>query len=164
MINVRTSFTQITSSYLTWKPLKEKAPPEWNMTPECLKHLFYHIPGKKLSPFTIQSSQTSSSNLGFGITSFKCNESLCLYMTLSIVEQDEGIKSSLAGRTMNSICLWCLFIFRSFKIEELFQFPLQSFKGGSAERILVPAFKHDFIQCRRASRWSRHSVSMFHLM
>ena len=57
-----------------------------------------------------------------------------------------------------------LIIFAAGKCEELFQLPLQGLESGPLILVFLPALEHDVVQGLRRALWTRHSVTMLHLM
>jgi len=80
--------------------------------------------------------------------------------TITTVGKNQGKNSG--SHLAYSNC--CIGVFTRRHHKELFQLPLQRLKRRPFHLVLGPAIQHDFIQCLRTARRTRHPIAMFHLM
>ena len=58
----------------------------------------------------------------------------------------------------------CISVLRVGDRVEVLQLPLEGLKGRPLDRILVPAFEHDFVELRGASLGGLHPVAVLDLV
>ena len=81
-----------------------------------------------------------------------------------------GVVQLISQRGRGGDCLrvssddGCLVVLATGQREELLQLPLQGLECGPVILVLLPAFKHNFVECRGTGGWTRHAVAMLHLV